>query len=143
MGRFCLNSFNYVPFKDVVITDEVYWLPRIKATFNVTLPAVLKQLKITGRWDVSTLKWQPGQPNPPHIFWDRWASFARSWPLLTGVVIRQSSLRRRVTRSSNIMAQSYEHMWSNKLPGSVLASGTMDTSTHTIPLSSQRIGSQI
>jgi hypothetical protein len=71
MGRFPANSFDHVPFRDVSITDETYWLPRINATYKTTLPAILDQLKATGRWDVFRLSWRPGEPNPPHIFWDR------------------------------------------------------------------------
>lgn len=72
MGRFPANSFDHVPFRDVTITDETYWLPRINATYKRTLPAILDQLKATGRWDIFRLVWRPGAPNPPHIFWDRY-----------------------------------------------------------------------
>jgi DUF1680 family protein len=37
---------------------------------QVTLPIEYKQCKDTGRIDAVELRWKPGQPNPPHIFWD-------------------------------------------------------------------------
>jgi len=70
MGKLPHNAFEYIPFDDVTITDT-FWSKRIDATYNGTLPAVLEQLKLTGRWDVFRLKWRPGDPNMPHIFWDR------------------------------------------------------------------------
>ena len=76
MGRLPKDSFEYVPFKDVMIRDGL-WSKRIDATHRNTLPAILKQLKITGRWDVFRGSWKPGDPNPPHIFWDR---YFRPWP---------------------------------------------------------------
>jgi len=36
----------------------------------VTLPIEYEQCRGTGRIDAFRLDWQPGQPNPPHIFWD-------------------------------------------------------------------------
>jgi uncharacterized protein len=37
---------------------------------QVTLPIEYRQCKDTGRIDAFRLNWQPGQPNPPHVFWD-------------------------------------------------------------------------
>ena len=71
MGKLPRNAFEYIPFQDVTITDS-FWSKRIDATYKGTLPAVLEQLKITGRWDVFQLTWKPGDPNTPHIFWDRY-----------------------------------------------------------------------
>jgi len=73
MGKLPRNAFEYIPLKDVTITDP-FWSKRIDATYKGTLPAVLEQLKITGRWDVFRLTWRPGDPNGPHIFWDRYSS---------------------------------------------------------------------
>lgn len=65
------SAFEYVPFRNVSIGDR-FWSKRIEATYRNTLPAVFEQLQITGRWDVFRLIWRPGDPNPPHIFWDRY-----------------------------------------------------------------------
>jgi len=71
MGRVTENNaFEYVPFQKVSINDK-FWSKRIEATYKNTLPAILAQLKATGRWEAFSLKWKPGDPNPPHIFWDR------------------------------------------------------------------------
>ncbi|MEI6809362.1 MAG: beta-L-arabinofuranosidase domain-containing protein [bacterium] len=43
---------------------------RIETNRRVTLPIEYKQLKDTGRLDAWKLKWKPGQPKEPHIFWD-------------------------------------------------------------------------
>lgn len=70
MGKLPRNAFEYIPFQDVTIIDH-FWSNRIDATYKGTLPAVLEQLRLSGRWDVFQLKWRPGDPNMPHIFWDR------------------------------------------------------------------------
>ena len=70
MGRLPRDAFDYVPFQNVNIRDA-FWSKRIDATHENTLPAVLKHLKVTGRWDVFRLLWKVGDANPPHIFWDR------------------------------------------------------------------------
>src|SRR5271170_1578761 len=73
MGKLPRNAFETIPFQDVTIIDS-FWSKRIDATHKGTLPAVLEQLKVTGRWDVFRLLWKPGDPNTPHIFWDRYLS---------------------------------------------------------------------
>ena len=50
--------------------DDTFWNKRIEVTRTSTLPSMLDQLKITGRWDCLKLKWNHGDPNTPHIFWD-------------------------------------------------------------------------
>ena len=70
MGKLPKNAFDYVSFSNVSINDA-FWSKRIEATHKNTLPSILNQLKITGRWDVFRLIWKPGDANPPHIFWDR------------------------------------------------------------------------
>ena len=47
-----------------------FWGRRIDTNRRTTLPIEYKQLKDTGRIDAWKLKWKPGQPNEPHIFWD-------------------------------------------------------------------------
>lgn len=41
---------------------------RLRVNREVTLPIEYRQCKDTGRLDA--WDWRPGQPNPPHIFWD-------------------------------------------------------------------------
>jgi len=55
--------------KDVRIADA-FWAPRLKANRRVTIPHEHTQCKETGRLDALKLEWKPGQPDPPHIFWD-------------------------------------------------------------------------
>jgi DUF1680 family protein len=47
-----------------------FWKPRLEANRQATLPAVLRHCRETGRLAAFKLDWQPGMPNPPHIFWD-------------------------------------------------------------------------
>lgn len=47
-----------------------FWGKRIETNRAVTLPIQYKQLQDTGRIDAWKLKWKPGMPNEPHIFWD-------------------------------------------------------------------------
>jgi uncharacterized protein len=71
MGKLPKKSFEWVSFRNVTIADP-FWSKRVEATYENTLPAILDQLKATGRWYAFTLQWRPGDPNPPHIFWDRY-----------------------------------------------------------------------
>ncbi|MFN3705098.1 MAG: glycoside hydrolase family 127 protein [Thermoflexales bacterium] len=50
--------------------SDCFWAPREERNRQVTLPHVYRQLERTGRIAAWDLSWQPGQPNPPHIFWD-------------------------------------------------------------------------
>ncbi len=54
---------------DVRIADA-FWSPRLEVNRAVTLPHEYAQCKKTGRIDAFRLNWKPGDPNPPHIFWD-------------------------------------------------------------------------
>lgn len=54
---------------DVVFDDE-FWTPRQEANRAVTLPHLLAMYQQTGRVDAFRLTWEPGHPNPPHVFWD-------------------------------------------------------------------------
>lgn len=47
-----------------------FWGPRLETNRRVTLPIQLEQCRKTGRIDAWRLTWKPGEPNPPHIFWD-------------------------------------------------------------------------
>ena len=64
-------SWRLRPFDlaNVKITDGL-WAQRQKVNSEVTIPYEYKQCKATGRLDAFKLDWKPGQPNPPHIFWD-------------------------------------------------------------------------
>ena len=55
--------------RNVKMTDS-FWAPRIETNRKATLPVEYRQCKDTGRIDAFRLDWKPGQPNPPHIFWD-------------------------------------------------------------------------
>jgi hypothetical protein len=101
MGQLPRNNFAYVPFASVAINDP-FWSKRIEATHNNTLPAILSQLKSTGRWDVFRLVWKAGDPNPPHIFWDSYCACIMELTL----AIRLNFSRRPVTPSSAEKIQS-------------------------------------
>ncbi|KAJ3557482.1 hypothetical protein NM688_g1450 [Phlebia brevispora] len=58
-----------VPFQHVRVTDP-FWVSRFEAIRTGSLPAMYNQMKQTGRWDALKLQWKPGEPNPPHRFWD-------------------------------------------------------------------------
>ena len=47
-----------------------FWGERLRVNRDVTLPIEYKQCKATGRIDAFRLQWKPGEPDPPHIFWD-------------------------------------------------------------------------
>jgi len=58
-----------VPLTHVKLNDA-FWAPRIQTNRNVTLPIEYEQCRKTGRIDAWKLDWKPGDPNPPHVFWD-------------------------------------------------------------------------
>lgn len=58
-----------IPLTSVSISD-IFWAPIQAANRQHTLPIEYQQCKDTGRIDSFRLDWKPGQPNPPHIFWD-------------------------------------------------------------------------
>ena len=58
-----------VPLERADVADA-FWAPRIETTRAVTLPAEYEQCRRTGRIGAWKLAWKPGEPNPPHIFWD-------------------------------------------------------------------------
>ncbi|MBU4200527.1 MAG: glycoside hydrolase family 127 protein [Verrucomicrobia bacterium] len=47
-----------------------FWAPRLETNRRVTLSTEYRLCKQTGHIDAWKLNWKPGQPNPPHIFWD-------------------------------------------------------------------------
>jgi DUF1680 family protein len=58
-----------VPFTSVTL-DGGLWGRLMETNRRATLPIEYKKCKETGRIDAFRLDWKPGQPNPPHIFWD-------------------------------------------------------------------------
>ncbi|MHB0876885.1 MAG: beta-L-arabinofuranosidase domain-containing protein [Anaerolineae bacterium] len=58
-----------VPLAAVDVND-CFWAPRQQAVRSATLPNEYEQCLATGRIDAWRLLWRPGDPNPPHIFWD-------------------------------------------------------------------------
>ena len=58
-----------VTLKQVQI-EGGFWGERLCTNREITLPIEYKQCKATGRIDAFKLDWKPGDPNPPHIFWD-------------------------------------------------------------------------
>jgi hypothetical protein len=63
------TRYQSVPFTAVTL-DGGLWGRLMETNRRVTLPIEYKQCKDTGRIDAFRLDWKPGQPNPPHIFWD-------------------------------------------------------------------------
>ncbi len=55
-------SFANVDFNDV------FWAPRVKTNRTNTLP--IQHAKLKGSGQLAQYRWTPGQPRPPHIFWD-------------------------------------------------------------------------
>jgi len=58
-----------VPASQVRIEDG-FWGERLRVNREITLPIEYEQCKATGRIDAFGLGWRPGDPDPPHIFWD-------------------------------------------------------------------------
>lgn len=63
--------FRYLPvcFTRVKI-DDPFWNERLRVNREMSLPRQYVMCESTGRFDALKLQWKPGQPNPPHIFWD-------------------------------------------------------------------------
>ena len=58
-----------VPMKNVTFAGGL-WASRLETNRRVTLLTEYRLCKRTGHIDAWKLKWKPGRPNPPHIFWD-------------------------------------------------------------------------
>jgi hypothetical protein len=54
---------------DVTITGG-FWQPWLEVNRVASVPHIHAMLKRTGRIDSLRLQWKPGDPNPPHIFWE-------------------------------------------------------------------------
>ena len=64
-----MSTYTPIHFPSVTINDG-FWSPKQRTNRERTLPIEYQQCKDTGRIDAFRLNWKPGQPNPPHIFWD-------------------------------------------------------------------------
>lgn len=51
------------------ITDS-FWSERLRVNHERSLPKQYEMCERTGRFEALRLRWQAGQPNRPHIFWD-------------------------------------------------------------------------
>ncbi len=58
-----------LPLEEIRI-DDPFWTPRLETNRKVTLPWIHRHLKETGRLPAFDLKWRPGKPRKPHVFWD-------------------------------------------------------------------------
>jgi len=58
-----------LPLTEVSVAGP-FWGPRVEANRRATLRCVYDACKRTGRIDALRLGWRPGDPNPPHVFWD-------------------------------------------------------------------------
>ena len=62
-------QYSPIPPQDVRITDS-FWSERLRVNHERSLPKQYEMCERTGRFEALLLRWQPGQPNRPHIFWD-------------------------------------------------------------------------
>lgn len=62
-------QYSPIPPQDVRITDS-FWSERLRVNHERSLPKQYEMCERTGRFEALRLRWQPGQPNRPHIFWD-------------------------------------------------------------------------
>ncbi len=69
MSHAPLRKMNPLSHAAVRLRDG-FWAPRQEINHRVTLRVVYEQSKRTGRIDAWKLTWKPGDPNPPHVFWD-------------------------------------------------------------------------
>lgn len=62
-------NIKFIPFTDVKITKG-FWFDRQESNRKVTIPTEYQRLSETGQVNAFKLDWRPGNPKPPHIFWD-------------------------------------------------------------------------
>jgi len=53
-----------------VIISDPFWRPWLEANRHASIPHIYEMCQRTGRIDALRLRWKPGDPNPPHIFWE-------------------------------------------------------------------------
>ncbi len=61
--------FSPVPISRVKLHDA-FWSPRQEINRTATIPLIHRHCEQTGRFEALKLGWKPGQPNPPHLFWE-------------------------------------------------------------------------
>ncbi len=59
----------YLPFTRSKITGG-FWAERYQTLRDVTAEAILKRFQESGRMEALRMKWRPGDPFKPHIFWE-------------------------------------------------------------------------
>ena len=75
----------FIPFHQVSLTDD-FWRSRQQVNAEATLQAVYERFKETGRFAALDFAYRPGDPNPPHIFWD---SDIAKWMEGAAYILRQ------------------------------------------------------
>lgn len=65
-----VSTRSAAPAVTAVTLTGGFWQDKQRVNRDITLPIEYDQCKKTGRLDAWKLEWKPGQPNPPHIFWD-------------------------------------------------------------------------
>jgi hypothetical protein len=63
------RSLRPLDLTSVNITDP-FWRPWLEANRRASIPHIYDMCKRTGRIDALRMTWKPGDPNPPHIFWE-------------------------------------------------------------------------
>ena len=64
-----MRDMHTIPYSQVKITGG-FWGQRRHTGREHTLMAIYDRFAETGRFASLDFKWQPGEPNCPHIFWD-------------------------------------------------------------------------
>ncbi len=93
-----------VPLEKIRI-DDSFWAPRLETNRRVTLPWIHRRLEETGRLAAFDLKWRPGKPRKPHVFWD---SDVAKWVEGASRVLRAGpdpELEKRVNRAAHRIAR--------------------------------------
>ena len=96
-----------LPLRDVEI-DGPFWSPRVQTNREVTIPAVYEEYKRTGRIGAFRLRWKPGRPRQPHVFWD---SDVAKWleGLCSTLVTHPDAARRRLAdRTARLIASAQQ-----------------------------------
>jgi len=92
-----------VPLPRARITGG-FWGERMEVNRTATIPAVYEHLKKTGRIDAFKLRWRPGMPDKPHVFWDsdvaKWVE-AAAYSLIAHP---EPGLRRRMDHVARLIA---------------------------------------
>lgn len=93
---------------DRVRLTRGFWKDRTEINRSSTLPAEYGHLKQTGRIDALRQTWRPGQPNPPHPFWD---SDIAKWMEAAAYTLANKAdpaLERRIDRLVDLLADAQQ-----------------------------------